>query len=157
MNDPKLPPFEDAVARLRAFLASEGFKTDIIWICREDVFQQWPKLYVKVPLSNEKSLAEETYNEGVTRGLGVELSVFCFVAGSPCCYVWIPKDEIDAEYRMLGGLKLTIPKPDRQTVVPVKSKTQWIWLKLWSSRHLQRSWVDDIPQKQLVEIAQTQN
>src|ERR1700733_2701022 len=137
MDDRSLPPFEDAVARLRAFLATEGFKTDITWISRADVLEQWPKLYVKVPLPNERSLAEETYNEGVRRGLGVELSVFCFVAGSPCCYVWIPKDEIDAEYRMLGGLKLTISKSDRQIVVPVKSKTRWIWLKLRSSRHLQ--------------------
>ena len=147
MDDRSLPPFEDAVARLRAFLATEGFKTDITWISRADVLEQWPKLYVKVPLPNERSLAEETYNEGVRRGLGVELSVFCFVAGSPCCYVWIPKDEIDAEYRMLGGLKLTISKSDRQIVVPVKSKTRWIWLKLRSSRHLQPGRADDIPEK----------
>lgn len=150
MGDYELPPFEEATARLRAFLANQVLNSDVLWICREVFLEQWPRLYVKLPLHNESSLAERIYDEGVRRGIGVELQVFCFVEGRPCCYVWIPKDEIDATYRMLSGLKLCIREPGRQIVVPVKSHFQWIWLNWFSLPHLRRSWVEDIPGRTLI-------
>lgn len=147
MDAQELPSFEDATAQLQAFLGHQQHSQEIVWICREDVFQQWPKLYVKVPLPNESSLAEKIYKAGVRRGLGVEISVCCFVTGLACCYVWIPKDEIDAEYRMLHGLKLKILEPSHQITVSVKSRIRWFWIKFWGSRDHRRTWTEEIPQR----------
>jgi hypothetical protein len=150
MGDSELPSFEEASARLRAFLDNQSLNSDLLWICREVFLEQWPKLYVKLPMHNECCLAERIYDEGLRRGIGVELQVFCFVEGRPCCYVWIPKDEIDASYRMLSGLKLCIREPGRQIVVPVKSRFRWFWLNWFSFRHLRRSWAEDIPERTLL-------
>lgn len=58
MGDSKLPSFEEATASLRAFLGKQSLNSDVLWICREIFLEQWPKLYVKLPLHNESSLAE---------------------------------------------------------------------------------------------------
>jgi hypothetical protein len=145
MSDSQLPSFEEATARLRAFLRSQCLNSEVLWTCREVFLSQWPRLYVKLPLRDESALAERVYNEGVRRGYGVELKAFCFVEGRPCCYVWIPKDEIAASYRMLSGLKLCIRDPGRETVVGVKSRWRWFLLNRFSRRHLRRAWEEDIP------------
>jgi hypothetical protein len=150
MSDSELPSFEKGTASLRAFLGNQCLNSDVLWICRDVFLEQWPKLYVKLPLHDESSLAERIYNEGVSRGNRVEIQVFCFVEGRPCCYVWIPKDEIDANYRMLSGLKLCIREPGRQIVVPVRSHFRWFWLNWFSRRHLQRLWAEDIPKRTLI-------
>ena len=147
MSHCKLPSFEEATDNLRSFLANQGFQTDLVWICREAVFIRWSKLYIKVPLQNESLLAERMYNEGIRRGLGVELKVFCFVAGSPSCYVWIPEDSTAAEYRMLSGLKLCIVEQNRQVIVPIRNRIQWTWLNWFGFDGLRRSWTDDIPRR----------
>ena len=150
MNRCKLPSFEEATANLRSFLTIQGFNSDIVWICREAVLVQWPKLYVRTPLQNESLLVERIYNEGVRRGLGVELQVFCFVGGCPCCHIWIPQDETDANYRMLVGLKLCIREPNvRETLVPVKNGFVWYWLNYFRFENRSRSWADDIPSRTL--------
>ncbi|MEZ6055067.1 MAG: hypothetical protein R3C01_00020, partial [Planctomycetaceae bacterium] len=51
------------------------------------------------------------YDIGVERGLGIALSVFCIADGCPFCYVDLPEDQTDAEYKMMGSLKCSIPDP----------------------------------------------
>ncbi|MCH7725979.1 MAG: hypothetical protein IH991_05790 [Planctomycetes bacterium] len=146
MNDATCPPFPEALDRFQNFLASEGHCTELLWIFREDVVERCPRTYLRVPLRNDETLVELLYDEGLQRGLGIHLNVFCFLEDRPCCYVWLPKDEEDASYRMLLGLKVSIPADsDRRIVVPVKSRLRWTWLKCCGAWKSGPHWAADIP------------
>ena len=58
------------------------------------------------------------------RGLGVHVNVFQFMGESALAYVWVPKDELDAQYRMLVGLKLSFPT-DLEEAMGVQSHFRW--------------------------------
>ncbi|MBT6495404.1 MAG: hypothetical protein HOL01_12705 [Planctomycetaceae bacterium] len=91
---------------------------------------------------------ERRYEEGVRRGLGINLHVFCYLNARPLCYIWLPEDETDAEYRMLTGLKLSAPsEPGRQTVVGIRWKLRWVWLRWMERRISKHRWADDIPKQ----------
>jgi hypothetical protein len=53
--------------------------------------------------------AEALYEIGRRGGNGVELNVYCSLNGNPCCFVFVPQDKLDAEQRMIYGLKLFLP------------------------------------------------
>jgi hypothetical protein len=48
---------------------------------------------------------------GVQRGLGIALRVFCLADGVPLCYIYLPEDEITADYAMMSALKCSLPTP----------------------------------------------
>lgn len=109
LSCPDLPPFTDAAEQFRSFIDSQGHDADIAWIFRQDVVELGGQIFVRQPLLNNESLVEAKYEEGVERGLGVSLQVFCWLDGRPLCYIWLPEDQVDADYRMLSGLKMSVP------------------------------------------------
>jgi len=142
------PPFSEAISRFRHFIAVLGYSPEIIWLFREDVVERWPKTYFRIPTRNQSPLVELLYGVGVERGLGVNLDVFCFYQGRPCCYIWLPRTEEDASYRMLSGLKLSAPEqPDRRIASQVDSPLHWIFLKTLEYLRRETTWADDIPKR----------
>ncbi len=144
MTRAECPPFHGAFAQLQEFIAKQGLSPDLLWIFRQDVVRLRRQTYIKVPVPNNEPLAESLYNSGRPNGLGIHLSVFCLLRGRPCCYVWLPSDSTDAEYRMLSGLKLSVPV-EQDVATPVRSRLRWKWLKWCESRVCYSSRADDLP------------
>jgi len=141
-----LPPFDEAVEQFCSFIKGQGRNDRIVWIFRQDVIEIGRRIFVRLPLSDDEQLVAVKYQEGVRRGLGVALQVYCWVDDRPLCYIWNPKDQMDAEYRMLSGLKLSVPSdPDSRFVTGVKSGIYWRYLVWRERRRTQHNWADDIP------------
>ena len=130
-SNPQMPVFGEAVKKFQKFLVSQHVSSELLWIFREDVISRKRRVLIKEPLPSENTrLVESLYERGCQRGLGVQLDMFCLLGSRPCCYVWLPEDEIDAQYMMVGGLKLSVPK-DWLHARWVKSNLVWrvhVWL-----------------------------
>jgi hypothetical protein len=135
-SDP--PSFDGAVARLRRFAESQGASADLFWVFREYVttFRDAECIRVPVPAENAE-LARAYYEFGRDQALGVTLGVLCQLGGRSACYVWVPSDESEAEYRLQGrGLKLCVHKGrggTNRSGVPVQSYLAWKY-RCWRSR-----------------------
>ena len=139
-----IPRFDEAVERLRGFLIDQNLPGEVLWICKEDVFVRKGETFVWTPLRPEnEQKAREVYDAGRHGGIGVRLAVFCLLGATPCCYPWAPKDDIDAQYAMVSGLKLSVPHRLR---IALSAR------RTWQNRFrqmLQRPsldpWLDELP------------
>src|SRR5690348_9405728 len=96
-----LPSFTEAGATFAAFLEREGAPAQLLWIDREDVTSYRREIWVRVCDPSEAvRRAEARYEAGRKHGLGVSLRAVCKVGAATACYVWVPKDEMDASYAM---------------------------------------------------------
>ena len=141
----EFPHFYEAARQFGDFLESQTLSSELLWIFREDVCWRKRQLFIKIPLPEEnKQRAESLYNLGVTRGLGVRMEALCLLDSHPCCYIWLPSDEIDASYAMLSGLKMSVPtKPLKSH--PVKSELLWRIYKWQESKEKFKGIVEEIP------------
>jgi hypothetical protein len=110
-NDTAVPDFDTARLRLEEVLSKNGIEGEVLWIFREDVsVRRGGKPWIRWPIpSTNRREAEELYEIGRRRGNGIELDVYCLLEGNPCCFVFIPKDKIEAEQRMIYGFKIFLP------------------------------------------------
>ena len=147
----ELPTFGEATEQLRAFLSSQQLSSEPIWVFREDVTSYKQRILIKepVPPGNEV-LVEMFYERGRQRGYGIRLEVLCVLGRQPCCYIWLPKDRIEAEYALMLFSPLIISAP---TELPeagrVTSKLKWRayrWHDEKSGRHLL---VDRVPRRNI--------
>jgi hypothetical protein len=134
MNTPACPSFEQAIERFKGFMAAQGFPQDLRWVFAGDVTSKERKIWVRLPLKEDNpDCARRHYDLGLQRGLGIRLAVLCVIDNISYCYVWLPKDALDAEYALLaGGLKLSVP-----TNLPVacKARSGLVWrLRTWLNR-----------------------
>jgi len=121
-----MPPFQEAVEDFRAFLATQGVNSKLLWIFREDVVWHQYRVFIRQPLpSNNERAVEVLYKRGVRRGLGISRGVLCLLKLRPCCYIRLPADEEDAEYAMLSGLKLSVPVNPLEAR-SVRGRLQWL-------------------------------
>ena len=127
------PPFADALPSFLRFVDEQGFSTDLLWVFREDVTNCRRDIWVRVPVPAENvELAREYYDLGRQQGLGVTLELLCRVDDQSACFVWVPKDEIDASYAMQGPLKLSVAV-NPVDATPVRSRILWCW-RSWLNR-----------------------
>jgi hypothetical protein len=113
---PVTETFDEACLSLSDFLRREHQPSgELLWLCREDVTGIRRRIFIHPsPPSRNRDLYRQHYEFGVRQGRGVRVEVQFFLAFRPCCYVWVPRDDIDAQYAMLSdGLKFSIP--DRQS------------------------------------------
>lgn len=126
----QMPTFANAVEQYREFLVSQQISSQLLWVFREDVTSHKRRVFVKesLPPENEQIVAR-LYKIGCQRGLGVQLDVFCLLHSRPCCYILLPKDEFEAECKMIGGLKLSVPTE----LIQARSVTSnFLWnFKVW--------------------------
>ena len=148
------PPFVEAVASFRRFLGDQGLSNAIRWLWREDICtrrapgsrQTWNRsVYVNLSRTSDASLVERYYHYGVGRDLGLALEVFCVAAGHSCCFVYVPEDETDASYRMLAGLKLTVPTSPTMGR-GIRNPLVWAVLRFFIGRS-DDYWIHDVPRR----------
>lgn len=145
-ND-RIPDFQDAENQLKEFLISQNFSDDILWVLREDVASRKGCIYVKLPLSDENSsVTESIYERGRQRNLGIRIEVLCVLDGKPCCYVWVPKNESDAEENgmLMSKFILSIPANLRRSQ-SVRNPLLWQLYKLLEDEPEWLSHVDRLP------------
>ena len=99
---------------------------------REDITSYKQRLLVKEPLPlRNQGLVELFYERGRQQGFGVRLEVLCVLGNRPCCYIWLPKDRMEAEYALMLFSPLIISAPtELPEARPVTSELKW-WVYRW--------------------------
>ncbi len=115
------PSFDEAVQKLRTFLAANSHPDNVQWVFKEDLTSRKCGMWVRLPLaSDNQEWARRCYEVGLKKGLGIKLEMLCVIGDTSFCYVWFPSDECEAEQLMLKGLKLSAPTeaPDARSGRP---------------------------------------
>ena len=108
----EVPPFSEAVKQLQQFLVGQQLSPELWWVFREDVTANKQRILIKEPLPTENQrIAEALYERGCQRGLGIRLEILCLFESRPCCYVWLPKDELEAENSLMLMSRFIISIP----------------------------------------------
>ncbi len=124
--------FDNALDGFREFLLSQKLPTDLIWIFCEDVIFQDDHTFIKTPVFNEnESFARDCYELGQKRNFGISLHAFCLFESQPCCYIYLPEDNLDAQYLRMSNqsLKYSV-KTNIKEAKTVSNILKWKMLKL---------------------------
>ena len=119
--------FPEAKQFFQNFLSEQGLSSDLLWVFGEDIICLPKRFLIKVPLPAEnESFAEACYNIGVERNFGLGLTAFCLLDGRPCCYVELPKDDLDAQYSLMENhsVKYSV-RSDLINAEPIDSFLVW--------------------------------
>ncbi len=142
-----VPDFDTAVERYRAFLSKAKMRTEIVWVFREDAIANKLRIRLKVPVPAENEpLARRLYSIGQDRGLGICIQTLCLLDCTPCCYIWVPENALDAEHGMLSGLKLSIPDPPIHARA-VRSSLRWNLNQYFAGRSNIQWMIDQLPSR----------
>ena len=147
----EIPDFRDAVEQLKDFLASQNLSPELLWIFREDVVWYKQCIFVKEPLpQGNEIVAESLYERGRQRDLGIRLETLCLLGSHPCCYVWLPEDQMDAEYALLLMSNFIISAPkELKHAKPVRSPLTWRVYKLFEGKPAWISMVERLPRRNI--------
>lgn len=78
----------------------------------------------------QSEIAALQYRFGVQRNPGILLEAVCATETETFARVFIPEDDIDAQYRLIGrGLKLSCPV-ERYRMSAVTNPVHWLFLRL---------------------------
>jgi hypothetical protein len=114
------PPFSEALKVFTNFLRKHKVSDTVRWIWREAIISRMATgtqhsyslpIYLDAARLADEVDIESYYNVGVGRGFGITLSVFCIADGIPYCFVDLPENESDADYKMMSTLKCSMPIP----------------------------------------------
>jgi hypothetical protein len=86
----------------------------------------------------------QLYEGGCEQGLGVLIDMFCLVTSQPCCYIWVPKNEREAELALLAGLKFSAPS-NPQVAEPVFNDANWRFHASLGQSSGADKWLDHLP------------
>ena len=126
--------FQQATETLQRFLADQQRPATLHWFFRDDLLLYKRNVFFRWPLPQDNQhLAEEHYQLGRKKGLGLALEVFCFDQHRAYCYVLVPEDETDAEYLMMTDLKLSFATSPHQ-VWKIRTKGLWQILRRWINK-----------------------
>ena len=150
-TETEVPAFPDAMRQCRDFLTGQNLPSDLLWVFREDVAWRKRRIFVRQPLPAENErLVESLYESGRRRDLGIRLEVLCLLGSRPCCYVWLPKDQTDAEYALLLMSKFIISVPtDLRNAESVKNPLVWQWHKMVEGGAGWESIVERLPRRNI--------
>ena len=110
--------FEEAETFFKKFLEGQGFGSKLIWVFREEVIIfTLGDVFLHTPLPpGNRDRAKKCFELGKQRDLGVKFHAFATLDGVPCAYISLPKDDLDAQYKMMGNQHLkvghTTPMPE---------------------------------------------
>ena len=143
------PPrtFGEAEKCFQSFLESNGFNSDIRWVFREDVAMRRGEYLIRCPIpESNRAYARKLFYVGLDRALGYKLSCLAIVNNVPVCYLLVPEDATDAEYKMLEEYSVQFSYPDPpKTAESIHHGLSWYYWK-WKSN----KWLTYLPyRKQL--------
>ena len=136
--------FYEAQSEFKNFLAREGQSSTLLWLFREDVIFLFARVFVRIPVpaENEARMAA-CYELGKKRGFGVNLHGFCLLDSQLCCYVVLPKDDLESQYMAMDPnlIKYSFRKelPPAETV---RNPVFWK-IRAWQSKRARFSHFDD--------------
>jgi hypothetical protein len=130
MNDTQqnLPDSLDGAAtQFSEFLRNNGYPGEVCWITADDVaVDPQGKFWLRDRSESRLRQAELLYRSGVERGLGIALRAVCANETTTFALIFIPRDETEAQYAMMGrGIKLSCPTIRRPTMVV--NNLLWWW------------------------------
>lgn len=132
MNSVADTSFDEALDDFRQFILSQKLPAQLIWIFSEDVIFQNEHIFIKTPVFGENALfARKCYELGQKRNFGVSLQGFCLFESQLCCYIYLPEDEVDAQYSLMS--KETLKYSVRTNLIeaqPVSNILEWMMLNL---------------------------
>ena len=97
-------PFDESLDDFREFLFGQGLSTDLIWLFSEDVIFQDEAVFIKTPHSiTNEDRAKDCYELGQKRNFGISLQAFCSFQSQLCCYIYLPEDDLDAQYSLMSN------------------------------------------------------
>ena len=137
--NPDPPPTLDAaLERFSTFLASQGYPKIVCWLRPIDVLVDEERHYwLKQHKAQASKDAARRYTEGLDRNLGIELRAICATETHTFAIIFVPQDEVDAEYRLMGrGLKLSCPV-ERYRVSVITNPLKCLVLRLRNSKSLE--------------------
>ncbi len=142
--------FQEALQAFNEFLVKEGHSADVVWIFREDVLTYQRRIFLRWPLPRaNKQLAEQLYEFGRDKGLGLKLEVFCWLRTRSCCYGFVPEDEDEAEYAMMTELKFSVPV-EKRYASKIRMSLLWRAIARFVSMSKLPSWRDFIPERKAI-------
>ena len=95
--------------------------------------------WVRERMSEAAKHAALRYSEGRERNLGVHLRAICSTNEQTFASVFVPADELDAHYHLMGrGLKVSCPA-ERYSTSTVKNPIHWLALSLRYGRQVKNS------------------
>ena len=123
----------------QSFLQQNGHSPKLIWVELTDILlTDTSKVYVKLPVSQQNmARARKLFESGMGSGLGVKLHAIANLKDSTCCYAWVPKDQVDQEYALMGsGLKMSaLSDESRRKGTAIRSRLRWAMLKKRFQKH----------------------
>ena len=113
----------------KVFLVQNGYPCKVQWVLAQDILVEKSGRYlVRHHVTNVDGTMEANrrYSLGLERKTGISLRAYCASETETFASIYIPSDELDAHYRLIGPcLKLTCPT----NVVPahiIKNTTRWL-------------------------------
>ena len=120
VDQARVTTFNEAATDFAKFAADQGFPAHFLWITAEDiVFWKGHYFVLRGDPAQREVEARERFNEGLARTVGIELEGKSKADGWTICRVYVPEDDIDAQYRMIPqqGVKMSIPTDPKPTVL----------------------------------------
>ena len=99
--DPPLT-LKAAEERFSAFLASQNYPDKVCWITHDDLLIDQKTHFWIRPRPNAEEHAAQQYAEGLDRKLGIELRAICATDAETFASVFVPKDDLDSQYHLMG-------------------------------------------------------
>jgi len=120
-----------AQEKFRQFLSDQNRPSAICWVERGEVLVDTKSCYwVKPRKAMTAKHATLRYAEGLKRNLGIELRAICGTDTETFASVFVPEDERDAQYHLMGrGLKLSCPV-ERYSTSVIRNPFRWWTLSL---------------------------
>ena len=95
--------FDEAEEIFKEFLKNNGVNSDLKWVFSEDVIIEGRDITIRVPLPEDnRERAEQCFNLGKKRNFGLAFLAFCTLGNRPCCYIQLPENELDAQYKLMS-------------------------------------------------------
>jgi hypothetical protein len=104
---------------------------------------------IRVPiLTKNEKLAEEGYELGRHRGFGVALHGFCVLEKRVCCYIQLPENDLDSQYKLMSDIYVKYSMVDPiQRGKAIKNPIQWS-IRRWQNKRIQKnSFIEEKPRK----------
>src|SRR5262249_52107243 len=143
------PSFDEALQQFRTFLAEQGQSRDLIWLAQDDILLMGRTRVSHSPRqSSAIERARKRYDDGVLRGVGVELLAFCKTGSLLGCEVWHPASRDVAERMLMhSGLKLSLR--ERLPDVRVVQFPIFLFLRIVGRRPSSAPLADGMPRTEL--------
>jgi hypothetical protein len=126
-----------AEEKFGTFLTTQNYPKAICWVMPGDVVVDTNRHYwVRKREAEATRYAALRYSVGLERNFGVKLQAICATESETFASVFVPEDDLDAQYHLMGrGLKLSCPV-ERYSASAVRNPLKWRLLR-W--RNGQRS------------------